>query len=257
MKDSRNIVYHYTDMDALINIIRNDKIVLRATNCMYLNDTQEIKEGLASVQRVLKLNIGTDIFNNHYITSFSQKSDDICMWGMYAAGGYGCAIGMRDDILTKCYRLAVKCIYGNEKIDENLLNFTNLSKNGCLTYIGKNQDIMQKQVNDVQILLRLFSMNTTILSTCLGSKNSAYAYEAETRYVVECDNKSYVKFRNKNGIIVPFVEIEIPKEALGSIVIGPTNNSLLTRNSIEKFLSINGYDLNQVEIVSSTVPYRG
>ena len=30
-------VYHYTDMNAFINIVRAADIVLRATNCLYLN----------------------------------------------------------------------------------------------------------------------------------------------------------------------------------------------------------------------------
>ena len=31
-------VYHYTDMNAFINIVRSADIVLRATNYLYLND---------------------------------------------------------------------------------------------------------------------------------------------------------------------------------------------------------------------------
>lgn len=30
------MIYHYTDIDALINILRFDRIIMRATNCMYL-----------------------------------------------------------------------------------------------------------------------------------------------------------------------------------------------------------------------------
>ena len=43
-------VYHYTDLNAFINIIRNEDIVLRATNCLYLNDSNEIVEGVKSVE---------------------------------------------------------------------------------------------------------------------------------------------------------------------------------------------------------------
>ena len=53
-------VYHYTDLNAFINIIRNEDIVLRATNCLYLNDSNEIVEGVKSVERVIqkKIDVG-------------------------------------------------------------------------------------------------------------------------------------------------------------------------------------------------------
>ena len=39
-------VFHYTDLNALINIIHKDCIILRATNVLYQNDPHEIVEGV-------------------------------------------------------------------------------------------------------------------------------------------------------------------------------------------------------------------
>ena len=66
-----------------------------------------------------------------------------------------------------------------------------------------------------------------------------------------------VSFKVKNGIVIPFLNIEIPKIALKSIVIGPTNKSQLTMQSIKHMLSINEYDLHHVNLRTSNVPYRG
>ena len=96
-----------------------------------------------------------------------------------------------------------------------------------------------------------------ILTTCLGAKNEAYKHERETRGVVCCDNASLVKYRVRNGYIAPYVEIRVPKEALKKIVVGPTNNKVLTMQSIYHFLQINGYDINKIDVVSSKIPYRG
>ena len=48
-----------------------------------------------------------------------------------------------------------------------------------------------------------------------------------------------------------YVEIRVPKEALKKIVVGPTNNKMLTVQSIYHFLQINGYDINQIDVVQS------
>ena len=78
-----------------------------------------------------------------------------------------------------------------------------------------------------------------------------------TRGVVHCDDASKIKYRVRNGYIAPYVEIRVPKEALKKIVVGPTNNKMLTVQSIYHFLQINGYDINKIDVVSSKIPYRG
>lgn len=170
MGTSTNIVFHYTDMNALISILRKDHIVLRATNCMYLNDTREIIEGITSVERVLKQKIEKSTFKNHYITSFSQNQDSLNMWGMYAANGYGCAIGLRQDILSKHYGMCVKCVYGEDDIDKTLSNFINLSQTGCITPMGIHKTENQQDTQILNGLFRMFSKNVTFLSTCLCAK---------------------------------------------------------------------------------------
>ena len=68
-------VYHYTDLNAFINIIRNEDIVLRATNCLYLNDSNEIVEGVKSVERVIQKKIDVQ---DKSITSEKKKSRYLC-----------------------------------------------------------------------------------------------------------------------------------------------------------------------------------
>lgn len=257
MKTSTDIVYHYTDMNALVNILRKEHIILRATNCLYLNDTHEIIEGVTAIERVLKIKIGKDTFKNHYITSFSQNQDSLSMWGMYAANGQGCAIGLRNDLLSKSYSISIKCIYGESEIDKNLTSFLKLTQTGCITQMDNNIAMKKQNTVIAENRFRLMANNILLLSTCLGSKNAAYKEEKETRYIVECDNNNVVKFRIKNGVIIPFVEIIISKEALDCIIIGPTNNYQFTKDSIQNFLLLNGFDLNHVEIISSKIPYRG
>jgi len=254
---SPKVVFHYTDMEALINIIRNDSIVFRATNCMYLNDTREITEGITSVERVLKERLDVRLFSNTYIASFSLAEDSLSMWNMYAANGNGCAIGLDGHFLLKTFGNEIRCTYGEKEIDENLSSFMTLSKTGAVSYMGPNQQEMQAQINQVSGIIRQYVSSNIIKTTCIGAKNESFAHEQEIRYIVETNNPNRIKFKTTNGIIIPYVEQKIPKEALRSITIGPINNTELVRKSIEIFLTINGYDIKKIRVKSSNIPYRG
>lgn len=246
-------VFHYTDLNALINIIHKDCIVLRATNVLYQNDPHEIVEGVNIVNKIEKdQNIVAGAFRSYYITSFSANEDNLSMWGMYAANGNGCAIAFDFDMLAKSYGIMIKCNYGEEAIEADLNNFLRLVKTGSFVALGGTQPSKEDNEHNRNALY-----NNMILTTCLGAKNEAYKHERETRGVVCCDNASLVKYRVRNGYIAPYVEIRVPKEALKKIVVGPTNNKVLTMQSIYHFLQINGYDINKIDVVSSKIPYRG
>lgn len=246
-------VFHYTDLNALINIIHKDCIILRATNVLYQNDPHEIVEGVNIVNKIEKdQNIVAGAFRSYYITSFSANEDNLSMWGMYAANGNGCAIAFDYNMLTKSYEIMARCIYGEKAIETELGSFLKLVKTGCFVALGGPQPSKEDNNHNRNALY-----NNIILSTCLGAKNDAYKHEQETRGVVHCDDASKIKYRVRNGYITPYVEIRVPKEALKKIVVGPTNNKMLTVQSIYHFLQINGYDINKIDVVSSKIPYRG
>ena len=178
------------------------------------------------------------------------------MWGMYAANGGGCAIGFDLDIISKSYDGLIRCTYGKKEIDDNLRNFTNLIRNGVSTFFPANggpATIKRNTGKDLEGML-----TNQYIATCLGSKNDNYRFEDEIRcFIGNHDNKKEVCFKVKNGVIIPFLKIVIPKDALKSIIIGPTNKSQLTMQSIMHLLSINEYDWHQINIAMSKVPYRG
>lgn len=255
-KQNSQIVYHYTDLNAFISIIGRKCITLRATNCLYLNDSNEIKEGTESIKRVENKEISDAAFRNYYLTSFSKQSDCLSMWGMYAANGGGCAIGFDLDIISKSYNGIINCTYGKKEIDNNLSNYANLLRNGVSAFFPANGGATTIKKNTGEELEGM--LTNLYIATCLGSKNENYRFEDEIRcYISNNDNKKDVCFKVKNGIIIPFINVEIPKEALKSIVIGPTNKSALTMQSMMHLLVINGYDWHQILISMSKVPYRG
>lgn len=91
----------------------------------------------------------------------------------------------------------------------------------------------------------------------IGTKAEAFRFEKEWRKYKFEDDGSKILFRIKNGIIVPYVEIVLPKDYLRTIVIGPTRKSEDTITSLRYFLRSKGYDPKSIGISSSKVPYRG
>ncbi len=245
-------VQHFTDLNALINILGKGHIILRATNISYLNDIRELEEGIDAINTVEGIDIQSGAFRNYYITSFSSCEDDLTMWGMYAANGSGCALSFDFDMLSKSYEIMARCIYGEKTIHNHLKGFLNLTRNGCIVNLPGPQPSKEEQIS-----MREASIQNIIISTCLSAKNEAYSYEKETRGIIHYNQGKLVKFRVRNNYVVPFIEVPIPKEALTGIIIGPTNNSELTMKSIMHLLQINGYDLDKISIKQSRIPYRG
>jgi hypothetical protein len=256
-------LYHYTNMDALISIIGFDGVTLWASNMSYLNDSSELTEGINVVKEVVGREILPGAFRNYYATSFSSDDDCLSMWRMYAAGGTGFAIGLDFDCVEYSFRKAFgesvygQCIYGKEEAKKALQNMNALTNNSHTTFLGANLAPVQSKEKETELKKSITENN--ILSTCLFTKNEAYRIENEKREIVYVGEENFrkVRFRKVNSVVVPYVQIHLPKEALKRIVIGPTNNSLLTYQSIVHMLYIKGYNLNSLEVIHSKVPFRG
>lgn len=252
-QQSTEIVFHYTDMNALISILGKDYISLRATNCLYLNDSNEIIEGIEAIKRVEKNeSISLDAFRNYFITSFSGAVDNLNMWGMYAAKGSGIALGFDLDIIKNYFGNYMRCSYGQEEIDQNLKSFLYLCRQKQSVFFPTNGKSQIIEIPEEETAIRV---QNELITTCLSAKNEAYRMEKEVRCYRYVSDKRTISYKEKNGIITPFITIGIIKDALKEIVIGPTNQQELSHKSIEYFLESNEY--YNVKIKKSIVPYRG
>lgn len=275
------ILYHYTSVDALLGgIIVKDKprpgkeICLWATNCRYMNDPEELNTGIQFANKVLDSFFDESMQDDckqkeeeerlkdkTYITSFSSAVDCLPMWGMYGQNGRGLALGFDAAVLKTSFNL-LKCVYATEENEKWL-------KEEFSKWVEAPGD-WRKQMDGKNIFSKIFEslgylLGTYVLLWALG-KHSAYVYEKEMRSMLILEErnqgtkdssvakKEIIKYRLKNNLIVPYVELYLPKSALKEIWIGPTNDMERATKSLRIYLDHMGF--NEVEIKQSKVPYR-
>ena len=182
------------------------------------------------------------------ITTSVRKGEVVAIIG---PSGCGKSTFLRSINLLEEPTEGIKCTYGKDNIEQQFDNFCNLIQTGRFTSFDSklSKEDEEQHRNTLTI--------NNIITTCLGAKNAAYSYENETRGVIYCNDNKRVQFRTRNGYIIPYIEVSLPKKALKGIVIGPTNNTYLKEQSILHFLQINGYNLEDIQLVKSNIPYRG
>ncbi len=253
---------HYTSMNAMSNILRKDKIVLRASNILCMNDEREVKEGLdiarglvndivnegdKSAKMIALKNILGRIDKNScgdfYVTSFCEDMDSLPMWIMYADNGRGCIMEFDRSMIDRQFNLAhsdsvfVKCNYNKEE-----------ERDSYITYGGK-------PINNWQSGKKMGMDLLNAIIICVSTKHHGFRQEHEWRGVcLKRKGNNDVLFRLSNMGKVPYIEIELDKKALKKVILGPTCNDSL-KNDVKDFLVANDY--THVKVEKSTIPYRG
>jgi len=273
---NNTIIYHYTSLDALVSLFNSyskekPSLTFWASNCAFMNDPQEIKEGIRLIKNSMigfkcpfveqamirlldhehlyemlilmstKLNEGVP-----YAISFSLNNDNINMWNMYGDKGRGIILGFDRKIIEN-------------KLEKNL--------DDCYYYDSDNKDLIPIIQECVSLYIEklkpcpegfdkshYFDIQMLRLINCLvpNVKNMSYKYEKEIRLnIIE----KTPKFRCKNNIILPYTTIDIPIESLKSITIGP-NFDERTVQAIKIMLWSRGLEYIHKNIYKSKVPYR-
>lgn len=278
-----NIVYHYTTIDALLHIIRDTdvedkKICLLATDFEFLNDPNEAYHGtkiaIDYLSRVEdKLNIEnnkriTDIAKKQlenlkensiykdsglgynfsmYVLSFSEAADNLAMWGMYASNGNGISLGFDWMPIWAGHSASIKkVIYDND--NEGIFNLVEM-------YYSEFCKFQTNPNTLISLLMRYVGLKI---------KTHHYFNEQEWRLcfpanisIKNGESQQKIKFRERNGSIIPYYEIFYPSYALKKIIIGPTRDFEQTKKSILLLLNARGININSDNIIPSEVPYRG
>ncbi len=118
--------------------------------------------------------------------------------------------------------------------------------------IEEIQNISQNIINTIEYFLPLF-------------KNSGFKEENEVRYIWRNDGKRKIYFRERNGIIFPYLRCmlrdlncqQLNELPIDDIVIGPQINQNEVKESVTYYLQHNNYEYLIDKVRLSDVPYRG
>lgn len=272
-------LYHFTNCASLYGMLSgysmdNPYLTMWATHSSFMNDSSEYEYGKKKCMDVLRLfekqsNIPSDksIFkcgkkrleefmteDAPFLISLSGNIESAAMWSMYSSNGSGIALKFDVGILR----------------NEHLLKEDNsVEPAGCI-YYKTAADVLNKHrayIEGTHAALSYFSeVEDTILRHILlldvasQIKHHSFEYEDECRIVVPKGNQP-PKFRMRDNVIVPYIEVKIPIAALKGIIVGPTANFDYIKKSIEMYIdSLDCDPMFQklsINIQKSEVPYRG
>lgn len=285
--DGANTIYHYTNANALIQILKTK--TLRASNVQFMNDTQEIEYSINKLKNLvnrIKHDQSNDLnnkilefYNDHllknlknnikrtFISSFSLDADSLHLWNYYGKND-GYAIGINIAEYMKSFEDRNIKLIVNEKNDyidfsfyfgkvlyddvlqENLLKYSIESINKFLVKMY-NSDT-QEEYDEIE--KRRIIISQTMISGLYTMKFYPHRIEDEYRITIVPDSSfNNVNFLSKNGIITPYIEYQ-GNLNINSITIGPKIKDEIAFQGINLYL--NGLGISDIEIKRSKIGIR-
>lgn len=278
-KLANTMLYHYTTPEGLLGILQENEVKLHFTKFTALNDKMEGKvlqkrfldiferlyhEGKIEKGELEKLEdcvsfemgrfihlIGEKVeeFNSEdtFVCSFSKAQDSLPMWNYYVKDGsyQGYNIGFKNPYI--CSRLSDErliydvfrlspIIYSEKQLEESLRKYVD-------TIDWTREDFW---VYFIQILC----------NGVLEHKMECFSHEQEVRmiYTASKEEKKDIKYKVKNGVLVPYLELKFDKAAIEEITVGPLIEQDLAVKNLREFLEQRGY--SDVDIKVSEIPIR-
>jgi len=229
--------YHYTTIAGCHSIITSRKI--RFTDYRFLNDKQELKQGLTEFLSHLpdgKRGAFEEAFNfhssstSHCVLSMSKSQKILSQWQEYADGGTGVAIGFNEQMLKYRKINLVECKYKNHE----------LYARGLAEKHTSFIDEVHQAALDChdQSFFTWISQHTAdftaVVEDLIALKNPAFEAEQEVRAVWSSD-RGAVKMRISGQLMVSYTEANFWEDdeefssmavAVPEIWLGPKCNEL-------------------------------
>lgn len=222
------VVYHYTTMDAMMNIVKTKSIW--ATSILYLNDLSEMRYLISRVRKRRAAykkthpDVDARLFDGlfekqnknfmHYpfVTSFSRDGDSLSQWRSYCPNGNGVAIGFSVDCLHRAT---------TDKSSVGRLKNTTFHTVGYLddddseyldNIIAKEIAVANDWAGSLQTWNAAQIFSIFIQVAACYHKHSSFSHEAEYRLVAPEPRNEHdlIEFRPTRSCLVPYVELHIP-----------------------------------------------
>ena len=222
-----------------------------------------------------------------YSCSFSKEGDLLSQWRSYCPKEGGFSLGFNYASLKEKWGDELFwCRYENSPNQEEDKTFDGPSEGFCKRVAeilnqpgyknpqsnmrsGSNLYDLDSLPSNIKKLLdkhdMLFNDNKlnelrrfTILSSLI--KDSSFAEECESRYIELLlkeqifEDIPVIKFRSKNGLLIPYKEIFFPANSITEIVVGPGINQSRNCNALQMYKVHKNLNF---EIKKSKIPYQG
>lgn len=284
-----DLIYHYCDANALLNILRTNS--LWATSTRYLNDRNELISTLLNLPDHLKTLPDTAamaVFKHghfaelaktaiqitphaigmeQFATCFSADGDLLSQWRAYGDDGRGFALGFDPSLLTTLAGDAIRngdirgMSYGAEPQRDLVLSLLR-DMGAQIEPFADDLDNMGWQFADarpmtIQQWLGLRAAEC-VMELAFEAKDRSFRDEQEWRIYAR---EGEVRFRATPRGIVPYrnldmTEVSSSRMPLKTIVMGPKLDSRDTERVLMYLAEAHGYGHAGIEILQSQSPYR-
>ena len=248
-------VCHYTALPNLSNILTDDGVQLWATRYGFFSDKREFvwaKEKIfPKLEEIAQQN--EEVFDpehrvHPYILSFSELEDDMNMWRLYANDGKGvCLIFDREEIenLQDPNICSMSVVYANERNLEQQIELACRVFRQSYVY-----DRMVDNYHEVSAFIKHedydqeyeFRLAMFIYDGFTASYDPAVPDKCRITDFEELPDGP-ILFRAREDMLVPYVNILLPKTALKGIYIGYNCDDNNADKAIELLLQQRGYDI--------------
>lgn len=193
-----------------------------------------------------------------YIASFSKSNDLLPMWNYYSKGDMfeGVNLGLDAEKITSNFsdsfadekvKVSVNSVVYDPKEQKRII------KDFLLEIVRNYEERFDSSVR-ATISMKLTSWKMLFKQEC-------FSHEQEVRIIVKIVNRYRnilpIKYRTNAGYIIPYIELQIDKQALKSVTLGPFRGSEsqmnLQKRTLSQMLATNQYNTN---INVSKVPVR-
>jgi hypothetical protein len=280
-----NLLYHYTSINAISKILIPDRISFIFSNIYYLNDISEGKnivdlyKGIVcklKKQRRIPISFLKKIENytpshkkyfqldknniyeyksesiNEFCCSFSLNGNSLDLWRYYLKNNSldGYCICFSSHIFDDCKPeseniISLSKIIYEDKIKKKIIENAIIN---CYDFYNK-----QTEIADSRYINFLYSFLDDMQFSC---KDECFSNEEEVRAKVNLplnQTGTEIKFRDNNGLLIPYIEIDTDKKYFESARLSP----VMSNDAVEStkfFLRYRGYPDNYVD--KSNLPIR-
>ena len=270
-----DILYHYTDFQALDGILRDAR--LRVNNVLNMNDAAEMRYFMSRlcdavagrlenegdtqkakrVRELFKDALKREFYHPAYAACFSLHRDDAAQWERYGNRGRGVCIAFQGRYLQKMAQgaLSLQTVFYQE--DMSTHNLT-----GVFYQLVKRNEELSAENPDIQKALNY------AWSCSAAFKHPSFLSEKEVRLVVSPAVKEYFDIRPCYHIskerIKKYYPLELDsmcrnigigwEELVPEIIIGP--ESTQSQSILQDYLRDNGLDCLAERVSMSNCPLR-